>query len=104
MKAIKLANGAGERDRLKSKCKLVLAKAEEIKQMKHWSPTNQSQHTSNVVPVSVLKAPISERALSTREEIILLENSKLNGVVFPQWRSDPAPAEFGIIDNVEIYS
>ena len=32
-----------------------------------------------------LKAPISSRKLTTRESIVLLESSKLNGSIFPPW-------------------
>ena len=42
-----------------------------------------------------LKEPMSERELTTREKIILLEASKLHGARFPPWTSPPLPSEFG---------
>jgi hypothetical protein len=41
-----------------------------------------------------LKAPVSQRIISKREEIILLEGSKLHGFIFPQWTSDPDDSIF----------
>jgi calpain-7 len=42
-----------------------------------------------------LKHPSSAASLrTTREKIILLQGSKLNGCVFPEWTSDPGVEEF----------
>ncbi|KAL8704682.1 MAG: hypothetical protein Q9201_002176 [Fulgogasparrea decipioides] len=43
-----------------------------------------------------LKEPLSARALSTREQIILLEASKLHGCRFPPWKSSPDASEFNL--------
>jgi calpain-7 len=102
MKAIKLASSAAERDKLKAKCMRVLARAEEIKQMKSWSlPVSQG---GMVTGGGRLKAPSSLRALSTREEVILLESSKLHGFIFPPWQSDPTEEIFDLVGNGEFYT
>ncbi|KAL8722395.1 MAG: hypothetical protein Q9225_001126 [Loekoesia sp. 1 TL-2023] len=41
-----------------------------------------------------LKEPASTRILSTREQIILLEASKLHGCRFPPWKNPPEASEF----------
>ena len=43
-----------------------------------------------------LKEPLSNRKLTTREQIILLESSRLHGSVFPPWTTAPTPAEFDL--------
>lgn len=45
-------------------------------------------------PQMKLKEPISTRKLATREQIILLEGSKLHGFAFWPWKSDPPATEF----------
>ena len=43
----------------------------------------------------VLKAPVPDTAaLTKREQIILLQGSKLHGCIFPPWKGDPSPDEF----------
>ena len=41
-----------------------------------------------------LKEPRSERILTTREKIILLQSSKLHGSCFPPWSSPPLSSDF----------
>ena len=41
-----------------------------------------------------LEEPVPNRVLTTREQIILLEGSKLHGLLFPPWKVAPEPAEF----------
>ena len=43
---------------------------------------------------TALQEPTSKRELTTREKIILLRSSKLNGSVFPQWTGNPKDSEF----------
>ncbi|TAQ84382.1 hypothetical protein B7494_g7289 [Chlorociboria aeruginascens] len=87
MKAFNLASHEQEKARLRSKCKQLLAKAEDIKVMPNWLPTAKIKQIS-------LKAPSSERILTRREEVILLEGSKLHGFIFPPWKSDPEDSTF----------
>ncbi|KAL8991111.1 MAG: hypothetical protein Q9177_000399 [Variospora cf. flavescens] len=56
-----------------------------------------------------LKEPLSTRTLSTREQILLLQASKLHGCRFPPWEDLPAASEFELgeaqslfIDNTEL--
>jgi len=83
MKAVKLASSDQQRTRLRSKCKELLSRAEEIKKTKVWPP-----------PKHALEAPASGRPVTRTEEIILLEGSKLHGFIFPPWRSDPEDSSF----------
>lgn len=96
MKAVTSAATASERTSLKAKCKSILARAEEIKQAKTWNPylkQGQPQGPSNKA-VKILKAPVSTRKLSAREQIILIEGSRLHGFIFPQWTADPENSSF----------
>jgi hypothetical protein len=49
-----------------------------------------------------MRVPQSRRQLSTREEVILLEGSKLHGLIFPPWKSEPDEQEFAA--KGEIYT
>lgn len=103
MKAIKLASSDEDRTRLMKKCNNVLARAEEIKRVEQWvAPTG----INNLRPIAKarVQAPISRRTLSRREEIILLESSKLHGFVFPQWISDPKDDEFEQTQSRRLYT
>jgi len=91
MKAIKLSSNENERSRLKLRCKEVLARAEEIKLLESWIPQNIPPSQPQT---KALKIPVSERTPTTREEIILLEGSKLHGFVFPPWKAEPGPEVF----------
>lgn len=91
MKAIKLANTQSERARLKEKCMTSLARAEEIKKAKQWPLPLTS--------LKPLRAPTSSRALSTHEQLILLEGSKLHGLRFPPWTREPNDDEFRLSDG-----
>jgi phage FluMu gp28-like protein len=86
IKATSQARSDHDKARLREKCKQLLSRAEEIKQSPSWIPK-----TSKGI---YLKAPISERAISRQEEIILLEGSKLHGFIFPRWTSDPEDSVF----------
>lgn len=93
MKAIKLANSSPERARLKERCLNILARAEEIKKIEQWEPA-MGQTGAVITPSEISTMPHSRRQLSTREEVILLEGSKLHGLIFPPWKSEPDDQEF----------
>src|SRR5690349_19890390 len=93
MKAIKLANSGSERARLKERCLSIFASAAEIKKVEQWQPL-RSYAGPVELPSESLRVPHSSRQLSTREEVILLEGSKLHGLVFPPWSSEPDEREF----------
>ncbi|TVY47314.1 Calpain-like protease [Lachnellula occidentalis] len=86
MKITKLASSDAERTRFRGKCKQLLSKAEDIKQAAQWTPS--------VSKDVLLKAPLSGRQISRREEVILLEGSKLHGFKFPPWINKPDSSLF----------
>jgi calpain-7 len=95
MKATKLACTGHERSRLRAKCQQLLTRAEQIKQSPDWKPVKEQES---------LKAPVSQRAISRREEVILLEGSKLNGFIFPPWTSEPEDTFFDQLVNGSSYT
>ena len=92
MRALRLAS-PDEKKHLDPKCKELLSRAEAIKAATNWQSVAQQKTTSTLRP------PKSTRKLTTREEIIILEGSKLNGFVFPPSSSPPAPTEFVTYDD-----
>jgi calpain-7 len=98
MKAIKLANTQSERGRLKQRCTSALARAEQIKKIKQW-PLSVDNVSSTFPSPQPLKVPHSSRGLSTREEVILLEGSKLHGLLFPTWTTEPNDDEFRDVEG-----
>jgi hypothetical protein len=97
MKATKYASSEVERKRLRSKCLQLTSRAESIKK------STSSSWVSAASPEISLQPPVSQRAISKREEIILLEGSKLHGFIFPQWTSDPDDALFAGGDGQPSY-
>ena len=51
-----------------------------------------------------LKEPSPSRSLSTREQIILLESSRLNGYRFPPWQNSPDTAEFELGEDQSLFT
>lgn len=101
MQAFKLANSHSEKARLKEKCMSILARAEEIKKIEQWQPP-LDHIGSAILSNEALRIPCSRRNLSTREEVILLEGSKLHGLIFPPWVAEPDENEFAASDG-DIY-
>lgn len=100
MKALRLSTTAKDKQILDSKCKELLTRAEKIKESKDWQPAARGDY-KNVPPR--LRAPVSTRKLTTREEIIQLEGAKLNGFVFPPWVTSPDFEEFEREDGGKLY-
>lgn len=50
-----------------------------------------------------LKEPVPTRALSTREQIIILEASKLHGCRFPPWKTIPKAEEFALGEDQSLF-
>ena len=99
MRALNLTSDEECKERTDRKCRALLDVAEHIKN--HGRRTgNVSQVTKgSSVPSTLmsrirLKEPCSSRQLTTREQIIVLEGSKLHGAVFPPWKSPPEASEF----------
>jgi calpain-7 len=87
MRAMEVTTGGHEKARLKKKCETLLRRAESLKKAAQG-----------------LKAPVSTRSFTTKEQVILLEGSKLNGFVFRMWESDPDPEEFRLRDGEELFT
>lgn len=112
MDALRISTSPKEKRKYDTKCKELLSIAERIKKLKDSqrrfglettnSGSNRSGRSSSA-STSPRGEPISTRSLSNREQIILLENSKLNGSVFPPWSALPEPEEFEQHDEGELY-
>ncbi|KAK2630138.1 hypothetical protein QTJ16_000958 [Diplocarpon rosae] len=85
MKATGVASNGQDKTRLRAKCKQLLSRAEDIKKAKEWVPVKKDL---------VLRAPVSQRLVARKEELILLEGSKLHGFIFPPWTSEPDDSIF----------
>ena len=72
MQAMGVAVGNHERTRLKAKCQMLLQSAESLKK----ANTRQQAKAP-----AVLKEPVSARTFTTKERVILLESSRLNGFI-----------------------
>ena len=94
LQAFSLADNATDRSRLDAKCKESLARAELIKDGIVAPPRSRGMDA---------ELPISKRRLTTREEIILLEGSKLNSFVFQKWKESPQPEDFQLKDGEELF-
>ncbi|KAI9798360.1 MAG: cysteine protease [Candelina submexicana] len=100
IQALTLTSLNDERIRLRERCNALLNHAELIKNSGQWKPSSPfSRSTSSRIASSgqgliTSRQPCSSRQLTKREQIILLEGSKLNGSIFPQWQSPPDRTEF----------
>ncbi|KAL4979482.1 calpain-like protease palB [Aspergillus desertorum] len=87
MKALVLTSSPKDRTVLDAKCKEWLTRAEKIKGAEDWRTVAQSRRSG-------FRTPASTRKLTTREDIILLQGAKLNGFIFPPWKTEPSDDEF----------
>lgn len=100
MRALRLKLPDDDKEKLGQTCRTLLDRAELIKATGQWKSKapdmGSNPHPRDPSPpLQVkLKEPISTRKLSTREQIILLEGSKLHGFAFWPWKSDPLATEF----------
>lgn len=101
MKAIKLEQDDSEIRRLRSRCVKVLERAERIKQNASWIEAVDTDYEAR--SASGAESPLSSRKLSTREEIILLESSKLHGFKFLPWVDYPPVNAFDAAPGDELY-
>ena len=95
-----------EKKRLRQACSSHLDQAERLKKFclassEEGKSNSISATTSSPLSLRVLKLPFSNRVLSTNEKIILLRGSKLHGLVFPEWTTDPICDEFKLGDGNE---
>ncbi|KAK2747515.1 cysteine protease [Myotisia sp. PD_48] len=101
MNALKLVEDPSDRKFFDTRCKRYLTLAEDLKASKDGS--SALDISVELSPTPGAKEPVSTRNLSNREQIILLENSKLNGSVFPPWSAAPPPEEFGIGEDGQLF-
>lgn len=94
MQALQLADNPDDKKKLDGKTKTLISRAEQIKKAKENGLPNVPSPTR-----SRIKHPVSSRALTTRENIILLEGSKLNGAIFKPWTTAPLPSEFELTND-----
>lgn len=103
MRQLKLAKTDEEKKLLDRKCRSLLEKAESLKiaiETRSITVLSASKQPTTERPPGnpiKLQEPRSTRNLSTREQIILLESSKVHGFVFPPWREGPSDSEFGLV-------
>ncbi|WEW58744.1 cysteine protease [Emydomyces testavorans] len=102
LSALRLATDPKEKKSLDAKCKEYITRAEGIKHSKESSPEPSNRNTKGAVRPR--REPVSTRTLSNREQIILLENSKLNGAVFPPWSAQPDSEEFELDEEGELFT
>lgn len=97
LQALRLSDNPSDRKRIDKRCKQLLAQAERIKSL---------QDGSSVPAVNplTLKSPTSTRKLTTRENIIILEGSKLHGFIFKPWTRVPSAEEFELIEGQEPFT
>jgi hypothetical protein len=100
LQALRLVDKPSDRKRLDVKCKELLGQAEKLKQRQDGF----SKSISKPQPKEALKVPLSSRKLTTRENIIILEGSKLNGFIFKPWTSAPSADEFSLQDGQEPFT
>lgn len=97
MQALKLTDSPTDRKRLDSKCKELINRAEALKNEKDGL-------TNDFKDVPLLTIPLSRRKLTTRENIILLEGSKLNGFIFKPWDKEPEAQEFVLMPGEQPFT
>lgn len=100
MQALKLAASPDDRRRLDRKTKQLISRAEELKVRYDCKPTVNAEKRARIeVPY-----PVSQRVLTTREKIILLESSKLNSAIFKQWTTPPSQEEFELKNGNDLFT
>lgn len=92
LQALRLAGKPADRKRLDAKFNELISQAERLKS----SRDRKARFLPKEGSIEPLKAPISTRPLTTRENIILLEGAKLNGFVFKPWTNAPSSEEFSL--------
>jgi calpain-7 len=93
MKALQIADTPGDRKRLEAKFKELVNKADHLKSCQELSV----KRSTNVYPVSM-------RKLTTRENIIILEGSRLNGYLFRPWDRPPLQSEFELKNGEDLFT
>jgi calpain-7 len=107
MKALRLAENPVDRKRVDLKCKALLLRAERLKESDNVraQPRNETPLGGNSRSVirQDMRQPEQSRKLTTRENIIILEGSKLNGFVFKPWKEAPSPEDFELQEGESLF-
>ena len=132
MKAVQEAQTQADRSRLRKKCTELMAYGEKLKTSNEQPPvaaiasslaslsvaepssspavntekTEKTAKTAKALDAAAVRpVPLSTRALSKKEQIILLKASKLHGSVFPPWDAKSAESVFTLASsNNELYA
>ena len=109
MRSMKLTKDENERNLLKSQSQALLYEADMIKNSQTWPLPRETISETKLdqiqgQKIKELKQPVSTRALSTREQIIILQGSKLNGCVFPPWKCPPGTSDFDLDNESEPFT
>jgi len=95
-----------DKSRLSEKCEQLIRKAEWIKKLQKKAPEraqNGDRSLPSAPPVlspsnsrgaASRKSPIITNKLTVKEQTLLWKSSKVNGLTYPPWESDPKPSEF----------
>ncbi len=104
MKALQSAADKGDKIRLKKKCEVLLRRAESLKATLKSSPTHlRGEDGSQMRPAAKVETemPSQVSQLSTREQVILLRSSKVNGFTFPPWQPTADHIDFALSSGEE---
>ncbi|MCJ1439295.1 cysteine protease [Xylographa pallens] len=101
LKVLRLTKDKEKKRELEEKCNKLLDQAQHVKASERWAPKPGKTFERCQIHAHALlpKQPISTRALSKREQIIILKGSKLHGCIYPEWISSPLPEEFELKDG-----
>jgi hypothetical protein len=99
IRASRSAPTAAEKAKLDQKCAAIIAKAELWKKKQKSGaaaaePEPKLSSSSSAPSPSKRPAPRSTNKQSTKEKLLLLQSSKINGGVFPPWQGPPEATEF----------
>ena len=106
MELLSISSDPQEKKRLRQACSNHLDEAERLKKIP-LTPSDEVKPTSCNAAMSpshilcVLNVPLSSRNLSTAEKIVLLRGSRLHGLVFPEWTTNPTHDDFKLEDGTE---
>jgi calpain-7 len=111
LKALSLARNADDKAQFRTRAKEFMGEAESIKKNVAWRPTSTHPkdvaNASTISPVSgvakFLREPRSTRTLTTREKIILVRATFLNGTKFPMWETAPFASEFELTEIGKLF-
>lgn len=97
MRALSLVKDPNEKVKYSTRAQQLMRQAEQIKHSGEWrnsAPSIPAQPSLAKDKVRLLKEPVNSRKLPTKERILLLKASYLNGVRFPPWDGPPSDSEF----------